>query len=48
MDSWKRFKEESFPNVEFCYDTLNSKPVTNKERTHALKIWDTFKIKKLR
>ena len=47
MDNWKRFKEESFPDNEFCYSELNKEHITNKYRAHALKVWDTFKIKDL-
>ena len=47
MDSWKRFKEESFPDKEFRFDGLNNKHITNEERAHALKVWSTFKTKNL-
>ena len=39
MDSWKRFKEESF------YSELNKEGITDEDYAHAQKVWDTFNIK---
>ena len=39
MDSWKRFKEESF------YSELNKKGITDEDYAHAQKVWNTFNIK---
>ena len=48
MDSWKRFKEELLPDKESFYSKLNKEHITDEEYAHAQKVWDTFKIKKLR
>ena len=41
MDSWKRFKEESF------YSELNKEGITDKDYAHAQKVWNMPNIKNL-
>ena len=46
-DSWKRFKEELFPDKESFYSKLNKEHITDEEYVHVQKVRDTFKIKNL-
>ena len=48
MENWKRFKEESLPNKKYFYSELNKEHVNDEDYAHAEKVWDIFKIKKLR
>ena len=47
MESWKRFKEESFPDKEYFYNERNNEHITDEDYEHAQKVWCTFNIKHL-
>ena len=47
MDSWWRFNETLLPLKESFYDELNLKDISDKDYSHAQKVWDVFETKKL-
>ena len=47
MESWERFNETSLPPKESFYSKLNLEDITNKDYSHAKKVWDTFEIRNL-
>ena len=47
MDNWNRFDETSLPSKEEFYSNLNMSNISDKDREHAKKVWNTFKIKDL-
>ena len=47
MDSWERFNETTLPPKEAFYSNLNLEVITDKDYTHAQKVWDVFEIKNL-
>ena len=44
MDSWEKFNETTLPPKEAFYSNLNLEDITDKEYTHAQKVWGIFKI----
>ena len=42
MDSWERLDGTSLPNKEFFYSELKLEDVTDKDYTHAQKVWEIF------
>ena len=47
MDEWKKFNEDKLPDKELFYSELNKEHITNEDRAHAQKVWDTFNINNL-
>ena len=47
MDSWERFKETSLPSKTAFYSELNLEDITNKDYSHAQKVWEVFGINNL-
>ena len=47
MDSWERFKETSLPSKTAFYSKLNLEDITNKDYSHAQKVWEVFGINNL-
>ena len=47
MDSWEKFGENTLPPKEAFYSNLNLENVSDKDYTHAQKVWDVFKTKNL-
>ena len=47
MDSWEKFNESALPLKEAFYSNLNLKDITDKDSTHAQKVWDVFEIKNI-
>ena len=47
MDSWERFDETSLPNKKAFYSELNLEDTTDKDYTHAQKVFEKFKLKHL-
>ena len=45
MDSWEVFNEISFPDKKAFYSELNLEDVTDKDYTHAQKVFEEFKLK---
>ena len=47
MDGWQKFEENTLPpKKDFC-GNLNLEDISDKDYTHAQKVWDVFKIKNL-
>ena len=47
MDSWQRFNETSLPPKESFYRELNLEDITDKDYSHAKKVWDVFEMENL-
>ena len=47
MDSWKRFDESSLPNRKAFNSELYLEDITNKDYTHAQKVFEDLKLKSL-
>ena len=47
MDSWEKFHETTLPPKEAFYSNLNLQDITDKDYTHAQKVWGKFEIKRL-
>ena len=47
MDSWERFGETSLPDKKAFYSELNLKGITDKDYTHAQKVFEEFELKNL-
>ena len=47
MDSWERFNETSLPPKESFYSELNLEDISDKDYSHAQKVWDVFEIRNL-
>ena len=48
MDTWERFDEKWLPDKEFFYSESYLKDITDKDYTHAQKVFEEFKLKKSR
>ena len=42
MDRWERLDGTSLPNKEVFYSELKLEDVTDKDYTHAQKVWEIF------
>ena len=47
MHSWERFNETALPNKKAFYRELYLEDITNKDYTHAQKVFEEFKLKNL-
>ena len=47
MHSWERFNETALPNKKAFYSELYLEDITNKDYTHAQKVFEEFKLKNL-
>ena len=47
MESWGKFNVKPLPNKKAFRSELNLKDISDKEDTHAQKVWDVFGIKTL-
>ena len=47
MDSCEKFGENTLPPKKTFYSNLNLENISDKDYTHAEKVWDVFKIKNL-
>ena len=47
MDSWERFDEISLPDKKIFYSELNLEGITDKDYSHAKKLWEVFQINNL-
>ena len=45
MDSWEKSNGTTLPPIEAFYSKLNLENITDKDYTHARKIWEVFEIK---
>lgn len=44
MNSFERFEEVNFPNIEEFYSLLNDKHIYDKVYEHALNIWNELGV----
>ena len=42
MDSWERFNETSLPDKKYFYSELNLEDITDKDYSHAQKVFEEF------
>ena len=47
MDSWERFDETSLPDKKAFYSELYLEGITDKDYTHAQKVFEKFNLKNL-
>ena len=47
MDSIDKFKEKELPTIDKFYSSLSNSNISKDGHSHAKKVWDLFKIKKL-
>ena len=47
MDSWERFNETSLPDKKAFYSELYLEDITDKDYTHAQKVFKELKLKNL-
>ena len=47
MDSFNRFSEKKFPNKGDFYSILNYEHISDTQYIHAIKVWNTFKLKNM-
>ena len=47
MDSWERFDEKLLPDKKAFYNELYLEDITDKDYTHAQKIFEEFNLKNL-
>ena len=47
MDSWEIFDETSLPDKKYFYSELYLEDITDKDYTHAQKVFREFKLKNL-
>ena len=48
MDSWERFNETSLPPKKSFYGELNLEHISDKDYSHAQRVWEEFINKKFR
>ncbi|KFM68121.1 hypothetical protein X975_01672, partial [Stegodyphus mimosarum] len=44
MSSFKKFEETSLPPQEAFYTVLEEQHISNEDYSHAMKVWETFKL----
>ena len=47
IDSWEILDETSLPDKEAFYRKLNEEGISNKDYSHAQKVWQVFEIKNI-
>ena len=47
MDSFNRFSEKKLPNKDDFYSILNGEHISDTQYVHAIKVWNTFKLKNM-
>ena len=47
MDSFNRFNEEKLPTKDDFYSLLNDEHTSHAQYVHAVKVWNTFKLKSM-
>ena len=47
MDRWEKYDEHTLPLKKDFYSNLNLEDISDEDYTHAQKVWNTFKIKKI-
>ena len=47
MDSFNRFSEKTLPVKDDFYSILHDEPISDMQYVHAIKVWNTFKLKNM-
>ena len=47
MDSFNRFSEKKLPTKDDFYIILNDQHISDTQYVHAIKVWNTFKLKNM-
>ena len=47
MDSFNRFSEKKLPNKDDFHSKLNDEHMSDTLYLHAIKVWNTFKLKNI-
>ena len=47
MDSWDKFEEKQFPSKDKFYSKLNMSGISEKDYSHACKVWNEFGLKNM-
>ena len=47
MNSFNRFSEKNLPNKDDFYSISNDEHISDKQYAHAIKVWNTFKLKNM-
>ena len=47
MDSFNRFSEKKLPNKDDFYSILKDEHISDTRYAHAIKVWNTFKLKNM-
>ena len=47
MDSWDKFEEKQLPSIEDFYSKLNMSGISEKDHSHACKVWNEFGSKNM-
>ena len=47
INSFNRFSEKKLPNKDDFYSILNDEQISHTQYVHAIKVWNTFKLKNM-
>ena len=47
MDSWDKFEEKQLPSIDEFYSKLNMSGISEKDHSHAFKVWNEFSLKNM-
>ena len=47
ITSFNRFSEKKLPNKDDFYSILNDEHISDMQYVHAIKVWNTFKLKNM-
>ena len=47
MDSWDKFEEKRLPSIDEFYSKLNMSGISEKDHSHACKVWNEFGLKNI-
>ena len=47
IDSWDKFEEKRLPNIDEFYSKLNMSGISEKDHSHACKVWNEFGLKNM-
>ena len=47
MDSWDKFEEKQLPSMDEFYSKLNMSGISEKDHSHACKVWNEFGLKNM-
>lgn len=47
IDSWERYNETKLPESSYFFNKLSAESINDEDYQHALKVWNSFKIKNI-